>query len=76
MRTTITLSGDVAAAVEKARSERGTGISETVNDLIRKGLASGDKRPKFRQRSQPVGLEIDISNVAEAIENLDGPRAR
>ncbi len=76
MRTTINLADDVAAAIEKSRAELGTGLSEVVNDLIRRGLAVGDKQPRFTQRTHPIGLTVDVTNVAEAIENLDGPNAR
>lgn len=77
MRTTITLADDVAAAIEKQRRERGVGISEAVNDLVRAGLVAGAAPRRFRQRSHDLGpASIDFSNVAEAIETLDGPAAR
>jgi len=76
MRTTITLADDVAAAVEKLRRERGVGISEAVNDLVRSGLNAGDSARPFRQKSHDLGSGVDVSNVAEAIETLDGPAAR
>jgi len=76
MRTTITLADDVAAAVEKLRRERGVGISEAVNDLVRSGLNADDSARPFRQRSHDLGSGVDVSNVAEAIETLDGPAAR
>lgn len=76
MRTTITFSDDVAAGVEKLRRERGLGLSEAVNDLVRAGLIAERPRPKFRQRSHDLGSGVDFSNVAEAIETLDGPTAR
>jgi hypothetical protein len=76
MRTTITLADDVAAAVEKLRRERGLGLSEAVNDLVRSGLtADHDARP-FRQKTHDLGAGVDFSNIAEAIETLDGPQAR
>jgi hypothetical protein len=76
MRTTITLADDVAAAVEKLRRERGLGLSEAVNDLVRRGLtADHDARP-FRQKTHDLGAGVDFSNIAEAIETLDGPQAR
>jgi Ribbon-helix-helix protein, copG family len=76
MRTTVNLADDVAAAVEQARRERGVGMSEAVNELIRAGLRVTGERQPFRQRSQPMGLRIDVSNVAEALEVLEGPTAR
>jgi metal-responsive CopG/Arc/MetJ family transcriptional regulator len=76
MRTTVNLDDDVAAAVDRLRRERSLGLSEAVNELIRASLATRPPRRPFRQRSQPMGLVIDVSNVAEAIERLDGPATR
>ena len=71
MRTTITFDDEVAAAVEKVRQERGVGVSEAVNDLIRVGLASRPRAHAFRQRSAALGIRIDVSNVVEALDLLD-----
>ncbi len=76
MRTTLTLAEDVAAAVEKLRRERSIGMSEAVNELVRAGLAAEHRRTPFRQRTHDLGTGIDFSNVADAIETLDGPAAR
>jgi Arc/MetJ family transcription regulator len=77
MRTTVSLDDDVAAAVEEARRSRHLGLSEAVNDLIRAGLATvPPARRVFHQRSSDLGLRIDVSNVAEALDVLDGPTAR
>lgn len=76
MRTTITFADDVAAVVEQRRVADGVGVSETVNNLIRAGLIAGHKRsvppplPTF-----DLGLRIDVRNVAEALEHLEGPGA-
>ncbi len=76
MRTTITLDRDVALAVRRLRRERGLGVSEAVNELIRLGLRAKAPRSRFRQQTHPLGLRIDVQNVAEALEHLDGPAAR
>jgi len=76
MRTTITLDPDVAAAVDRLRRERGIGLSEAVNELIRRALTGGRPRRAFRQRTARIGLRIDVTNIAEALEQLDGPSAR
>lgn len=76
MRTTIQLEDDVAAAVERLRRELGLGLSEAVNRLIRRSLTAPRERRRFEQRTVPLGLTVDISNVAEAIELLEGPDAR
>jgi hypothetical protein len=75
MRTTVTLSEDVAAAVEKLRRERGIGLSEAVNDLVRSGLTAECSTRPFRQQTHDLGDGVDFSNIAEAIETLDGPAA-
>jgi metal-responsive CopG/Arc/MetJ family transcriptional regulator len=75
MRTTITLADDVAAAVEKLRRERGVGLSEAVNDLVRSGLTAEHDRRPFRQKAHDLGTGVDVTNIAEAIETLDGPAA-
>ena len=76
MRTTVVLDDDVAAAVDRIRRERSAGVSEVINDLIRTGLMARPPRETFRQRSETIGIRIDVSNVAEAIEQLDRPTAR
>jgi hypothetical protein len=76
MRTTITLDPDVAQAVQQLRRRRGLGLSEAVNELVRSGLRARAPRGAFRQRVQALGLRIDVRNVAEALELLDGPTAR
>jgi metal-responsive CopG/Arc/MetJ family transcriptional regulator len=77
VRTTVSLDDDVAAAVDRVRRERSVGLSEAVNDLIRAGLRARPEGPKrVRMRRHDLGLKVDVTNVAEAIEILDGPAAR
>ena len=76
MRTTVTLADDVAAAVERLRKERGLGLSEALNELARAGLRPRGKRTKFSQQSHAVGLKIDVTDVADALEVLEGDAAR
>jgi metal-responsive CopG/Arc/MetJ family transcriptional regulator len=76
MRTTLTLADDVAAAVEKVRRERSIGLSEAINDLVRAGLVQQRPSTPFKQKTHNLGSGIDYSNVADAIETLDGPAAR
>jgi len=76
MRTTVSLDDDVVAAVERLRRERGIGFSEAVNLLARAGLTVKRARAPFKQRSARLSLKVDVTNVAEAIEQLDGPTGR
>jgi Ribbon-helix-helix protein, copG family len=76
MRTTVTLADDVAAAVERLRKERGLGLSEAVNELARAGLSQRGRRTSFSQQSHSIGLKIDVTDVADAVELLEGDAAR
>ena len=76
MRTTITLDDDVAAAVERERRRHGGGLSATVNQLIRRGLHRPLRSEPFVQRTQKLGLRTDVTNIAEALEQLEGPAHR
>jgi Arc/MetJ family transcription regulator len=76
MRTTVELDDDTAAAVTRLRRARGLGVSDAVNELIRAGLLPRDPAPRFVQRTRRLGLRVDVSNVAEALEILEGTEAR
>ncbi len=72
MRTTVRLDPEVAAAAEQLRRQRHIGLGEAVNVLARAGLlAREQKTPAFHQRTGSVGLRMDVTNVAEALELLD-----
>jgi hypothetical protein len=66
----------VAAAVDRLRRERGLGLSEAVNELVRAGLTQRTARTHFVQKSDRLGLRIDATDVADALELLDGDTAR
>jgi Ribbon-helix-helix protein, copG family len=76
MRTTVEFDADTARAVEEVRRDRGVGVSEAVNELIRRALLPRPAVPAFRQRTAQLGLRVDVSNVADALEALDGATAR
>jgi hypothetical protein len=71
MRTTLRLDDDVLAAAERLRRERHIGLSEAVNELARAGMQRSGQPRAFRQRTKALGLRIDVSNVAEALDLLD-----
>jgi hypothetical protein len=52
------------------------GLSQAVNALIRTGLAARPRRQRFRQPTADLGLRLDVTNVAEALELIDGPGHR
>lgn len=76
MRTTVEFEDDTARAIEQLRREEGIGLSEAVNRLVRRGLMPRPKVSTFKQPTHSMGLKIDVSNVAEALDLLEGPDAR
>lgn len=76
MRTTVDLDDDTARAIEQLRRDEGLGVSEAVNELIRRGLLPRRSGEPFVQQTRPMGLKIDVSNVAEAIDQLEGDESR
>ncbi len=76
MRTTVEFDDDTAKVIDQLRRERGIGVSEAVNELIRRGLLPRPEGEPFRQTTHPLGLRIDVTNVAEALDLIEGPEAR
>ena len=75
MRTTVDLDNDTAQAVQSLRRE-GRGVSDAVNELIRRGMLAEPRQQPYRARTRRIGIRIDVSNVADALEVLEGPDAR
>ena len=71
MRTTVEFDDDTARAIEALRRDRGLGVSEAVNELVRLGLLAQPAREPFRQRVAKLGVRIDVSSVADALEVLE-----
>jgi Arc/MetJ family transcription regulator len=76
MRTTVEFDDDVARAVEALRRTSGVGVSEAVNDLIRRGLLARPHERRFEPIHRQLGLTIDVSNIADALDLLEGAEAR
>lgn len=76
MRTTIELDADTAQAVQELRRDHGRGVSEAVNELIRRGLLASPGSHRFEPRTRSLGIRIDVSNVGEALDLLEGLTAR
>ena len=76
MRTTVEFDEDTARVIEQLRRERGIGVSEAVNELIRQGLLPRPAAEPFRQATHRLGLKVDVTNVAEALDLIEGPDAR
>jgi len=72
VRTTVNLDPDVEAAVERLRRDQGVGVSEAVNALARRGIASSGRADfVFTPMTFSVGLAIDVTDTAQALELLD-----
>jgi Arc/MetJ family transcription regulator len=71
VRTTINLDDDVASEVAKLRRERGLGLSEAVNELVRAGLRSPTTDYTYQHPTRKMSALVDLSNVADVLELLD-----
>ncbi len=76
MRTTVEFDDDTAQALAILRSESGMGVSEAVNALVRLGLLAEASPVPFVQQTRRLGVRIDVTNVADAIDLLEGHQAR
>ena len=81
MRTTLTLEEDVAAQLKTEMQSSGQSFKETVNYYLRLGLHARERsqptRPfvvKARELNPRPGFDFD--NVAELLEQAEGPRYR
>ena len=81
MRTTLTLEEDVASQLKAEMQSSGQSFKETVNYFLRLGLHTRERsqpiRPfvvKSRELNPRPGLDFD--NVAELLEQAEGPRYR
>ncbi len=76
MRTTIEFDADTAKAIQQLRKDEGRGVSDAVNELIRRGLNAPAPVEPFVQRTTALGLKMDVSNIGELLDVLEGPDAR
>lgn len=76
MRTTVTLAEDIAAAVRRLQRQQNVGVSEAINRLARAGLTVKPERTAFVQRTTDLGLKMDVTNVEEVLEIVEGPAHR
>jgi len=81
MRTTLTLDEDVAAKVRAECGRTGESFKAALNRLLREGFAARSKQKPtapFRVRARALGLRpgVRLDDVAELLEQLDGPTAK
>lgn len=65
----------MSEAVDDLRRATGVGLSEAVNTLVRRGLASrgGDGDERFRQVVSDMGVpRVPLDDIGAVLELLDG----
>ena len=82
MRTTVTLDEDVAAKLKAETRRSGKSFKQALNDALRRGLLTRQQaRPHrpFRVQARDLGAlrpGLSLDNIAELLEQIDGPLAR
>jgi hypothetical protein len=83
MRTTLTLDDDVAAKLKAESRRAGRPFRDIVNETLRRGLAmrrtATAQRQAFRIPVRDLGNlkpGLSLDNVAEVVEQLEGPLHR
>jgi plasmid stability protein len=81
MRTTLTLDDDVAAKLKAESRQAGRSFRDVVNETLRRGLAQRRTAPRqpFKVTARDLGNlrpGLSLDNVAELIEQLEGPLQR
>jgi plasmid stability protein len=78
MRTTLTLDEDVAAKLREQSRRSGRPFKAVVNEVLRLGLNT-QQTPKnlepFQIQARDLGLRpgVQLDNIGEVLEQLDGP---
>lgn len=82
MRTTLTVDDDIAAKLEAEARRSGLSFKETVNTILRIGLAARRGRlPRQPFKVTPLPLELidknlNFDNIEALFDQLDGPSRR
>ena len=81
MRTTLTLDDDVYRKLESETRRTGRSFKEVVNERLRRSLVAAKpetRRKPFRVNARPMGNRpgIDLSNIEQLLDELDGPARR
>lgn len=79
-RTTLTLESDVAKEIDRLRAERGGGLKETINAVLRAGVAAlrsakrGRARDEFRTEAASLGTPRlkSLDNIDEVLSFGEG----
>ena len=82
MRTTLTLDDDVAAKLEAEARRTGLSFKETLNTMLRIGLAAKrGKLPRPAFKVKPLSLEprdrnLNFDNIEALLDQVEGPARR
>jgi hypothetical protein len=78
MRTTLTLENDVAASLERLRSESGDSLKAIVNRVMRAGLRHLETKPEVKKSFQTRAVSLgacrigDVVDISEALALAEG----
>ena len=82
MRTTLTLDDDLAAKLEAEARRTGLSFKETLNTMLRIGLAAKRgklPRPSFKVRPlqlEPLDANLDFDNIEALLDQVEGSLRR
>ena len=82
VRTTVTLDEDVAAKLQAETRRSGLPFKQALNDALRRGLNAKRSAPlveRFRVDARDLGRVspgLNLDNVGELLETVEGPHAR
>ena len=80
MRTTLTLDEDVAAKLKSEARRTGRSLKETVNELLRAGLAQNrakkDRPLRIHAKNMGVRPGLDYDRISRLLEEVEGPTHR
>jgi predicted CopG family antitoxin len=81
MRTTLTLDEDVYRKLESETRRTGRSFKEVVNEHLRRSLVAAKpaaRRNPFRVNARSMGARpgVDLSNIQQLLDELDGPARR
>lgn len=75
MRTTLTLEPDVAQQIRQRLAQKKTTLKQVVNEALRVGLSSTEKRRKVRFKVEPHSFQfkpgIDTNKLNQLVDDLE-----
>jgi|GEM_PF-957984 len=75
MRTTVTLDPDVVRALDHLQKERGQGLSEVLNDVVRAQRDARAPKKRFVQETSPMGpFLVPIDDAWAVLGQMDDER--